>query len=66
MMRTLTKLTVKDVDFKAFDSDEKDFDKMKIYYLERFDPPLCSCKASLLSSQFAFPFTLVKKQICIY
>ena len=29
MMRTLTKLTVKNVDFKAFDMDHEDFDKIK-------------------------------------
>ena len=28
MMRTLTKLTVKNVDFKAFDMDHEDFDKI--------------------------------------
>ena len=28
MMRTLTKLMVKNVDFKAFDIDHEDFDKI--------------------------------------
>ena len=34
MMRTLTKLTVKNVDFKAFDMDHEDFDKIDLLIQE--------------------------------
>ena len=34
MMRTLTKLTVKNVDFKALDMDHEDFDKIDLLIQE--------------------------------
>ena len=36
MMRTLTKLTVKNVDLKALDMDHEDFDKIRQSLIEEY------------------------------